>query len=67
MMATANAFKPSDAPMPAPASVRGATSTPAKAAVAHDNAYENVMTWRVLMPISPAASRSPAVATTALP
>ena len=38
MMATAKAFRPSTAPMVAPVSVSGATSTPAKAAVSDDSA-----------------------------
>ena len=67
MMATANAFRPSTAPIVAPVSVNGAISTPAKAAVADDSAYEKVITRPVLMPISLAASRSLKVATTALP
>ena len=67
MMATAKALRPSTAPMVAPVSVSGAISTPANAAVSEDSAYENVMTSPVLMPISAAASRSFAVATTALP
>ncbi|KAG1525206.1 hypothetical protein G6F50_018470 [Rhizopus delemar] len=67
MIATANAFRPSTAPMVAPVSVSGATSTPANAAVSDDNAYENVITIPVLMPIRPAAARSLEVATKALP
>ncbi len=67
MIATAKAFSPSTAPMVAPVSVSGAISTPAKAAVSDDSAYEKVMTRPVLMPISLAASRSLKVATTALP
>ena len=67
MIATANALRPSTAPIVAPVSVSGAISTPANAAVSDDSAYENVITRPVLMPISAAASRSLAVATTALP
>ena len=67
MIATAKAFSPSAAPIVAPVSVSGATSTPAKAAVSDDSAYEKVITRLVLMPMSPAASRSLDVATTALP
>ena len=38
MIATANAFRPSAEPIVEPVSVSGATSTPAKAAVAEDSA-----------------------------
>ena len=38
IIATANAFRPSEAPMVAPVRVSGATSTPANAAVADDKA-----------------------------
>src|SRR5262249_30293753 len=64
---TANALRPSTAPIVAPVSVSGAISTPATAAVSDDSAYENVITSPVLMPINDAASRSFDVATTALP